>query len=227
MCGTVGCGTPVGWHDSVERRRIDHVPEQLHRMRVCLHLVMHFTNSLHSYLMNKASFSDWGGLEAAMRRAETLQHLVATHDSFVEELRKSMLLSDVSPMFVSTWTHALACTDTQTHTRARSWLSPCRSVSVDVACACCEQTVKMARREVEALLDSALEFTSLYRAYQAQTTKTIRAHVEVRDRSCVCTTVISVSHDAVSVSVLAPHLSNVHAHMPATADVPSSTAFLH
>ncbi len=42
------------------------------------------------------------------------------------------------------------------------------------------QSMRIARREIDGLLDSALEFASLYRAFQAQATRTIRSYVEVR-----------------------------------------------
>jgi hypothetical protein len=80
---------------SVTRRKIDSIPGQLHSLHVRLHVIMHFTNSLHSYLMNKAAFCDWDGLLESLQHCSTLQEVISRHDGFVDELRKSMLLSDV------------------------------------------------------------------------------------------------------------------------------------
>ena len=161
----------------VERRRIDHIPEQLHGLRVRLYNIMHFVNSLHSYLMNKAAFCDWEGLLDRMKSCTTLAEVVAMHDAFVEDLRRSMLLSDVGSLPRLCAMLSVALPRPGEVLQAVNW----NMFSTLVLLA--PQSMRMARREIEALLDKALEFTALYRSYQHQVTRTIRAFVEVYPRS--------------------------------------------
>lgn len=77
---------------SVDRRWIAHIPQQLHKLRLGLHLIMHFTNGLHAYLMNKAAFCDWSSLYRSVDAAGSLAEVRGCHSGVRMVLHVSLRL---------------------------------------------------------------------------------------------------------------------------------------
>ena len=80
----------------MESRRLNYIPQQLHRMRLHLHMVMHFVNSLHLHFMNKVAFSDWEGLYTGISNARGIDDVIKLHGDFLHSIRAHLLLGDVS-----------------------------------------------------------------------------------------------------------------------------------